>query len=246
MKYALAIVLALSACEREKHDQTIEVPAPKVTVKLIDPGAEPRMALRMAAKAGARAVFDAKVTGEFDQPRRGPMPTVSFAFESEVVDVTDGIMHVRQRVIDASAPSYVGRTFDTWFDARGVRTRALEGMPPGSTNERDAPEPDLALVSPEEAVGVGAKWHEDIVMGDATASVDVELLSRDGDRVRERIAFHADMPILKSPAHRDGTTIEEFSLDDPDGSVHRNETFSIEFPQGRAHGTRTTDVVKRP
>ncbi len=240
-------VLALCACEREKHDQTVERPLPKVTVHVIDAGAEPRQSLRMTLKVGARATFDAKVTGEFETPRRGPMPTVSVSYVGEVVDVSsDGIIHARQRVIDASTASYVGRTFDTWYDARGVRSRMLAGLPPDSTTDRDTPEPELELIFPEEAVGVGARWHEDIVLGDSTASDDVELLSRDGDRVRERITFHTDMPILKSPGHRDGTMIEEFSLTDPDGSFHRNETFSIDFPQGRATGSRTTDVVKRP
>jgi hypothetical protein len=244
---ALALALALCSCERDKHDQTIEMAVPKVTVKVVDPGAEPRLALRLAPKPGARATFDAKVSGELETPRRGPMQTASFAYESEVVDVSGGVVHIRQRVTEASVASQVGRTFETWTDARGAHVRpTLAGVPPDSTAEGDAPEPEISLVFPEEAVGVGARWHDDVVMGDATASCDVELLSRDGDRVRERIVFHSVMPVLKSPAHRDGTMIEEFSLSDPDGSMHRNETFSIDFPQGRATGTRTSDIVRRP
>jgi hypothetical protein len=246
---ALALAIALGACERAgSGEKTVELPVAKVTVHMIDPGAEPRALIRMHAKPGAKATFVATVSGEFDQPRRAPMPSQTFTYETEIVDVSgDGVMHMRQRVVAGSIAKAIGRVYESWIDARSARVRptlatlgADDAIPDG--NE----EPELALISPDEAVGVGARWHEDATIGKQVASVDVELLSRDGDRLRERLTFHVDGEIRGSPARRDGTVIEELALTDPDGSMHRNETFTIDFPQGGAHGTRTADIVEKP
>jgi hypothetical protein len=177
--------------------------------------------------------------------------TTTLDYESTVIDVLpDGGTHTRQRMLDGDPRTQAirGRVADIWRDARGVYVRptllTLGPKDPGDTTS--GAQPELATVAPEEPVGVGGRWHEDITQGDDTASIEVELLARDGDHVRQRVTFHSTGVMWGFPATRDGTMMEEFDLSGAEGSLHGDIAFVVQARQGTVNATGTLDVVTLP
>ncbi|HTJ42684.1 MAG TPA: hypothetical protein VL463_11350 [Kofleriaceae bacterium] len=102
------------------------------------------------------------------------------------------------------------------------------------------------LVTPDEPVGNGARWHEDVVYGKKTASIDVELIEREGTRVREHLRYHVDTAMKGDPATRDGTAVLDCDYTEPDVALHENEALVIDHPNRRVEATMVSDTVKVP
>ena len=227
-------VLALCACRHGDDEKTFELPLPKVTVHVIDPGAEPRAPLRLHGSGHPAVVYKstAQVTTE-----KGFTNTITRSIESTRERDADGVYHEHLRDLDR------GGTIDSWFDAREVYTRAT--VKTGTVAWKDV---TLLEVFPDEDLGVGARWHEDIAIGKASASADVELLAKDGDRVRERITYHGDDTTPKNgwAAHHDGTATLELDLGGIDPSMHMEETYVMDKSNGKvAKGSMILDIVKQ-
>lgn len=241
--------IALLACERAHDDaRTVERPIPKISLRMIDRGAEPRALLRGHPRSGAHARY--KLTYELDT--QSPPKTVrSWATFDGTVELEGDVIHTRERVLDADGAGRkaVGRVQDAWRDARGAYVRApLITMKPGDSIADDAIQPELATIAPDEAVGVGGRWHEDIVVGDHTASCEVELVSRDGDHARQRVTYHVTGPQWGYPATRDGTAMEELDLGGVEQSLHATDTIEVKLPDRALPGRATlvTDIVVVP
>jgi hypothetical protein len=234
----LGWAIALCACQRARDEEkTVELPLPKVTVHVIDPGAEPRAPLRYHSvykPVVLKATY--RVTTE-----KGLANTITRSLEASREQGADGVFHEHEQELDGN-----GATIDAWFDAREIHPRPT--VERGTKVHAEGGSPELQEIFPEEPVGVGARWHEDIAIGASTASVDVELVSRDGDRARERITYHSDgkSPTQGWPMHHDGTVILELDLGGVDPSVHMEETYVIDKSSGKVgKGSMTMDIVKQ-
>jgi hypothetical protein len=239
VKTTWLIALALCACERAKHDQTVELPMTNVTVHVIDAGLEPRAPLRYTGKGHGPIQF--ALTTRVTHDRGGSSPSKTTLFESTLELGSDGLFHEHQRGLDDK-----GTISDAWFDTRAVHVRRTLVRGPDVSDRVGSAE--RHIVFPDEPVGVGARWHEDITYGTSTATDDVELLARDGDHVREKITYHAESRSPKHdwPMHRDGTVIEDFELDGSDASMHQVDTYVMDNSDDEGtKGTATIDLVKR-
>lgn len=245
----IGIVVAATSCERAHPDaDPMQLPMPKVTVKLLDPGREPRVPLRIDAPAGAKATF--RLTSQTELP--GRTITTTETYDTEVMAIGHGEIHTRQTVRNVTivpAPksldpgAMIGTTLDTWHDARGAHLRRSVMRTRLSDYDPQDTRIELLAIAPEEMVGVGARWHEDIQYGAATASVDGELLSRDGDRHSWRITYRSERHRAKWPATIEGSAIVEVVAGQVDGSVHGSNTVILHGPHGDLRGSETFDVV---
>jgi len=238
--------VALFACERAHDDTTtVERPTPKVVVRMIDRGVEPRARLIGHPRSGAHGRYEIAYELSTPSPPSSTKTVRQKATYEGTVDVDGDVIHTRERVLDADGPGRkaIGRVMDSWRDPRGVYVRAsLITMREGDSIDGDSIQPELATISPDEPVGVGGRWHEDVVVGDHSASCDIELLARDGDHIRQRVTYRALGPIWGRPATRDGVAMEEMDLGGVEMSLHATDT--IDVAAGRV--TLVTDVVTVP
>jgi hypothetical protein len=231
-------VVGVCACEHAKHDQTVELSLPKVTVHVIDPGAEPRAPLRYHGNGYQGVVYKATYSVRTE---KGAENTITRSVESTREVGADGVYHEHQRELDGDHD-----TIDSWFDAREIHPRP--SVESGPKVNADSADPALQEIFPDEPVGVGATWHEDITIGANRASVDVELVARDGDHARERITYHSETRSATRawPMHHDGTATLELDLGGVDPSVHVEETYVIDKSNGKVgKGDMTMDLVKQ-
>ena len=241
MKAAVAIAIALSACERA--DSSGADPGfPKATVTLRDPGSEPRTAIRSHLRAGEHARCDVS-TQMTDERFHRDLPSLAYSCEIFVVDVSDGVTHLRERVTSSRDHVLDGATFDLWHDSRGATVR-----PETSTVARSwRPEPlEMHLIDPAEPVGTGARWREAIESGSTTASSDCTLVSRDGDHVHEVCSYRLTASYFLSPIRRSGVLDVQRDLGTLRASFDETDYSTIRFPDGTARGRAKTHGITTP
>jgi hypothetical protein len=196
-----ALAALLVACggkdESVGRKDPVEEVTTQATLTVDDPGVEPRTLLRFARRAGQHAELRSLAT--FTWPN-GDVDRKAAAFDVDVLEVVGGVTHARETLRSFDGPidarRLVGMTTETWLDARGQAARParirLEAAPiqPG---EKD-PFPELTVVLPDVAVGVGAAWRLQIALqGDTTSAVEAKLVELAADHIRLRIAFRTEL-----------------------------------------------------
>lgn len=224
----VTILALLAGCERANEPVGVELPMPKITVKLLDAGSEPRAELRGHPHAGAKQTFVFTRSVDMRVGNRDSRQDVMMTYDIELVGVEDGAIHARQtlRALTVNPPletgdpsAMIGATLDTWRDARGAHVRPSLRREPHANATPSTPYPELLAIAPEEPVGVGARWHEEIEYGPSHASVDVELLARVGDHVRERLTYRGERTMKDVSATYTGMMTGDFRLDELDGTA---------------------------
>jgi hypothetical protein len=250
MRRLAVILLVLASCERTKAPDGVQLPLPKVTVKLVDPGAEPRVELRSHPHEGAKQTFLLTRTVIVQVGDREVKQTMAMTYDVELIAVEHDEIHSRMTIrsmsVDPASKTFdpsvqIGSTEDSWRDARGVQVR------PSLLRTREDPKsmssrPEMLAIAPQEAVGVGAHWHEDIENGAAHASVDAELLSNDGHKVRERLTYSSDRGVQGVGSTYTGTTTIEFALEELDGSGDGSNSFTFRRDGRDFAGTETLSI----
>lgn len=249
----LGLVVA-GGCERASHEpDPVTLPVPDVKVILVDAGAMPRAALRFHPRAGETVISRYTRRTDIDRGSRHDVRVLTEKYDVVAVEVRPGSIHTRGMVGDAAiepplrtfdAGELIGTVQERWYDPRGVHLR-----PTLIRNDRRDPatfvsRPELLGVLPEQAVGVGARWHEDIAYGASSASVDIQLVERDGDRVRERLDYKAEHHSAREWVTVSGTTTLDLDLGSVDATYHGENALVLHHPRGDENGTETIDVVR--
>ena len=248
---AIAVLLGLAACERANREpDPVELPMPKVTVTLVDPGSEPRTPLQIHAKAGARATIRYTRVTDFELGSRRYVQHLTEVYADEIVEVAPDEIHSRMTTLAVSvdpAPrgrdmsEAIGAIEDHWRNARGLHLR-----PTLLRSRRQAPfslRPEAMVPSPEQPVGVGARWHVEIEEGGSRASVDVVLLARDGDRFRERRDYQAEHRSAEEWVSVAGTTLLDASVSSMEVEMRGTNSLVLHRESGDVHGTETIESV---
>ncbi len=260
--FALACVAA--GCERAPRDtKTIELATPEVVVTMLDLGRAPRAPLVSRPAAGTERRWD--VTESIDYTLAGSAvsgSTVRHTLAMRIVDVADdGAIHGRATVTAASidphpgappiqredAASYIGRRIDQWRDPRGRVVRPTQmTLKTDATYDDASRDLETLTIAPEPPIGDGARWHERVTVGDRSADIDLELVSRDGDRVRSHATFHTTQVIHGLTASEDGEATADEDLATLDVALHKTVTITIPTPRGDLVGHETIDYVVAP
>jgi hypothetical protein len=238
----IVLGIAFAACEKAGDGRkTIEVKLPKLTVTLVDAGAEPRAPLRFHFKAGSVTTFeetsdgtthhrDSRVTHE------GP---VHERVEVRVVAVEpDG--HFQQH---SRAAHDVEQ--DTRVDARGRVESSVTTYPSGNDHPPPSPFYEHGIVFPEEAVGPGAHWRFVAEADHERATVDATLVSVQHSEIEVRTTFVGVHPKSQVVIDLIGTTDLHIDLAGGSTTLHTQERMS---PEGRGGiwSEDTIDVVPVP
>jgi hypothetical protein len=242
---ALSIVVLIGGCERAQDESAAtEIPAPKVMIEMRDPGVEPRVALRAHLHAGASQTYVWQRRTKVGQRER----VLDLVYNVRVIAAEDDQFHLRDTMLAATStpPSktdydvaIIGTSVDAWRDARGLylRPSLRRSRFEGSTVSR----PELAGAFPEQPVGPGAKWHENIEYDGARASVDVELLSVDHGHVRERLVYiSARTTTTGRSVTLSGTASLEFAPDGLSGTAH---IVNVELVHGQSGDFRVDETI---
>jgi hypothetical protein len=235
----IAVVVGALGCERASDGwKKVELPVPVIHVELLDPGGEPREAIRFDPTIAAGTKWTYRRVWTIASEHR-PKRTITETYDFDLISTDHGEMHTLgtlRAVAFEPAPKdhdpnkHLGDTIESWRDARGALVR------PSVVHTRDPDldvsyvRPELLVIAPQEPVGVGARWHEVIDQGGARASVDVELAERDADHIRERLTYRTERTISKRPATADGTALIDTSLHALEGSVSGSSTVVIHDP----------------
>lgn len=248
----VGLLVVAASCERarDREDpiEPVQLAPPKITVKVLDAGREPRVPIRMKPRPSARVSFLFTSRIAYDQ---GESYVATQIYENEILDEADGQFHWRQTiraVTIAPAPaidpdSMIGDTIEGWHDTRGVAIRPmlLRSRAAATVDSRGS-YPEQLFVWPQEALGVGARWHEDIEVAGTVASLDLEMLANDGHRIRFGISHRHEAREPRTVVV--GTGILELSVDGLDGAFHG--TNSILFFETGIRGTETVSNVRLP
>ena len=256
--------IALAACEKASDGhKTVDVPAPKVTVTLLDAGAEPRAPLRSHYKPGATAVFERAVDQtDHHGARAAHDPTGYTRMETHVVEVgDDGHFHQHSRTLEAGhrprpgdAPltemvtkayaALEGSERDTWYTPTG----RLERMTKTLGRDADEKSPahydyEYTQVLPDEAVGPGARWRI-VIDGELdSAQVDATLVSVRGDELEVRSTYTAVHRLPSQVLDSVGTADLHLDLAGPKTTLHAQERINAERGAPGWWRERTVDVV---
>ena len=92
---AIMLVLACASCERTKAPDGIQLPMPKITLKLVDAGAEPRVALRARPRLGAKATFEHTRTSHHWIGHEDRVERVVVTSDFEIISVEGDEVHTR-------------------------------------------------------------------------------------------------------------------------------------------------------
>jgi hypothetical protein len=249
MMRALAVVLVVGACGCEKASDGVAAkprPAPRVTIRLDDPGREPRTELRLNPAVGKSKTYlylhKVRMVGVPDQVHE-------MTYNTRVVDIDDDQIHSRLMMLAAiiSPPSrtgydqtILGSTVDGWRDRRGFYTKPLLERTrfEGETDSR----PELVFALPKEAIGSGARWHEDVDLDSAHANVEVELESVDGPRLLVRLSYRTAKTIRQRPVTITGTARFGMSTIGGDGELHVDNAITFHAGARDYTGRETIDV----
>jgi hypothetical protein len=239
MRLPLAAVVCLLGCERASDaTDPVKLPLPVVQVDLVDSGIEPREPIRLESEVAAGSKWTSRHVWTIAGEHR-PTRTITETYDVEMISQDGGEAHTRATLrnvtVDPAPTTYdpklhVGDTIDSWRDRRGVHTRPSLMRTHDKEFEPNPSRPELLVIAPEESVGVGARWHEVIDQGGARANVNVELLARDTDKIRERLTFHTERWIKKLPASVDGTATLETALHGIHGSASGSSTVVVHDP----------------
>jgi hypothetical protein len=241
-------VLLLVSCERAHEEPDVKpMPAPHVTIRMIDAGREPRVALRAHPQPGMSMTYYFRRTLEMKGLSKR---VVELIYNARVVDVDRNQFHTRMTMLSSlSTPasktdfdhSVLGTTSDVWRDTRGIYTRDL--LMRTRYEGKSAHRPEMQLAFPEEPVGPGAKWHEEVDFDGAHASVDVELESDDGDHVRERLVYLSSDSGQKLPTALNGTATLDLSRKSLDGRAHIENTMTLRVKGRDVPVTEAIDIT---
>jgi hypothetical protein len=204
-----AAAALVAGCEKAGGGatETFEVPAPKVEVTLLDPGAAPRAPLRYRWPVGAAARLEHSLAAtDFGGGKRNPRDGTRIDLELRVVERDDvGRMHWQARFVDVqmTAPTGAsspidgtrrllrgkGMVLDAWMDGTGAATSPTRiTAAKDAADEDPGPEPESWVVLPREPVGVGARWRNEVRTPRVIAMIDYTLIARHGDQVEVREA----------------------------------------------------------
>lgn len=248
MKRAILIAAALGACERAGSGQkTVELPLPKVTVTLIDAGAEPRAPIRIHRTEGEHTRSVATRTGSLEAPRFHTLPASTFVSDLVILDVHDGVIHSHQRIVSSGDSALDGVTFDNWRDFRGAHVRpTIVTVPDGKALPPGGFDPRADTVAPDEPVGEHARWHEDIELPSKSASFDCTLEKRDGDRIRFSCENEVRGAFLWHAVRGHGRSWTDYDLARSDESSDWEDWISTTYPQGTITTHVRTHIVTKP
>jgi hypothetical protein len=249
MMRALAVVLLVGACGCEKASDGTAAkpkPAPSVTIRLDDPGRGPRNEVRLNPAVGKSKTYlyvhRVQLPGVPDQVHE-------MTYNTCVVDLDDDQIHNRLTMLAAiiSPPSntgddqtILGSTVDGWRDRRGFYTRPLLQRTrfEGEGDSR----PELAFALPKEAIGSGARWHEDVDLDGARANVEVELESVEGPRLLVRLSYRTAKTIRQIPVTITGSARFGMSTVGGDGELHVDNSITFHARARDYTGRETIDV----
>jgi hypothetical protein len=169
-----------------------------VTVKLLEPGAEPRKALRLHPKAGDKQTSTLAIKMTMTAGPMGEMkiPEIKIPIDTTIKnvtpegDITFDIVMGQAQVADSGAADPTaammkeslsklgGETATTMISSRGLAKAAKVNMPKdANAQSRQTMEQvqeslgDIVFILPEEAIGAGAKWQVKQTIKQQTMSI---------------------------------------------------------------------------
>jgi hypothetical protein len=253
---------ALSACEKAGDSRkTIEQPPPKVTVTLVDAGAEPRAPLRYHYKPDSAATFERTGT-ETDQrgDRTAHHQTDYMIVEARIAGVdADGRFHEHARIVDAGHRPHPGdqplsdaerawstvreTEVDTSQDARGRSISQTLLLAPGTDPAQLAHVAlEHTMVLPDEPVGVGARWHFELDTRLDYASVDATLIGAHGDQLDVHVTYDAFHRIPGQSLAAKGSADWHVDLAGPHTTMHAR-SHVVPDPAGDGSAEMIVDVA---
>jgi hypothetical protein len=261
------LLAGLVACERAhgaKEKKEIRIPPPALTMTLVDPGAEPRVARRFHLRPEV-ATYE-RSSRMIDQigARRVAHPTSVMRFEVRVSGPdAKGWYHDHSRITSTEHRAAAGdaaltkqeRKLAQWEGVETESTVDDRGLRQGDAIALADPDADVedhfgytaeyAGLLPAEPIGVGARWRIISAAGHEQVTIDATLVAATDDQLEMRTTFDAVYRFPSQTMREHGTADLHISLDREVSTEHAQ----IHVVQdGRPEGSRevTVDIAPVP